>query len=495
MSALPNNTFASPNNPFYAAVGGGGGDSLQSPVDVIPDGQGDVLLNIDATPGGAAIAVLTVKGGATGDGNIVLGGGGREYLLSASGTNGNLTLEASPAQVGQGSVIEYQPGTGILSLGDGLGGGFVETVQPLYVGATPVNGNAVNIASFDAATGTIHNTVAAGGTLKIGASSIYSNTLEISDVPYLGNTNYVRVNGTAGNAPLLLLGSEGGGCGIRADGVPGATTQVLLGADNTNYGSIKLSGANTIIGSAAGSPNVFITGGTPATAASGANIRTDTAAGSSGVLTIGSGVNNPTILYVKDAAASDTGFVDVAGGNVGTALRLQGSNTQVGANAARVSTNNVSSASPILNLNNSVDGTAAIQITSTSIQLNKLVTGYLTLTTPVQAALLDNNSAQIPSSDYGSLGAGLFTILASSVIQGITGQPGIQVSAQGYMSSVTQKWIGGCGFGQALAPPTNNFFITPNALFTGLLYGNVAGFNMNSNYTITFIRLTGDLGL
>jgi hypothetical protein len=188
--------------------------------------------------------------------------------------------------------------------------------------------------------------------------------------------------------------------------------------------------------------------------------------------------------------------VDVAGGiPASIALRLQGANTSVGANTAQVSTNNNATANPTLNLNNSFDGTPAIQITSTSIQLNKLVTGYLTLTTPAQTPLLDNNQAGIPSSDYGSLGAGLFTILARTAIQGPTGQPGTQVSAQGYMSSVTQKWIGGCGFGQALAPPTNNFFIQPNSTFTGLVYGNVAGFNMNTTYTITFIRLTGDLGL
>jgi hypothetical protein len=143
-----------------------------------------------------------------------------------------------------------------------------------------------------------------------------------------------------------------------------------------------------------------------------------------------------------------------------------------------------------------VDGTPAIVITTATVQINKLITGYLNGTTAAQTALLDNNSVPIPGSDYGSLGAGLFCILAKTTNQtSPSGQVGTQVSSMGYMSSVTQKWIGGNGFGQALINPTRNFFIQVSADFTGLVFGNTSGFDMNATWTVTFIRLSGDLGI
>ena len=241
-----------------------------------------------------------------------------------------------------------------------------------------------------------------------------------------------------------------------------------------------------------GSTNVVVTGGTVAVPNVGANIRTDAA--SSGIMTIGSSVANPTIMFVKDTGVANTGFIDIAGGIPPTiALRLQGSNTQIGANHGQISTNNVAAANPTLNISNSVDGTPAIEITTATVQINKLITGYLNATTAAQTALLDNNSAAIPGSDYGSLGAGLFCILAKTTNQTGSGQSATQVSSMGYMSSVTQKWIGGNGFGQALINPTRNFFIQVSADFTGLVFGNTSGFDMNATWTVTYIRLTGDL--
>jgi hypothetical protein len=212
--------------------------------------------------------------------------------------------------------------------------------------------------------------------------------------------------------------------------------------------------------------------------------------------TIGSSATNPATIFVRDTGAAGSGYVDIATGvPAGIALRLQGANTQVGANSAQISTNNTLANSPTLNINNSVDGTPAIVVSSTTVRINKLITGYLNGTTAAQTALLDNNQAGIPGSDYGSLGAGLFAILATTALQGTSGQPATNVSSMGYMSSVTQKWIGGNGFGQALINPTRNMFIAVNSTFTGLNFGNTGGFDMNTTYTVTFIRLTGDLGI
>lgn len=319
MSSLPNNTFASPNNPFYALAGGGAAGELQSPVSVIPDTtQGDTLLNLTAT--GTGIAGLTVRGSATGDANIAISGGGQDYLLKADGASGNLTLEAIPAQVGQGSVVEYQPTTGILSLGDGLAGGFVETVQPLFVGATPVNGNAVKIASFDATTGTINNTVATAGTVKIGSSVANPQGVAVID-------------DGAGTATTEFVGNGGAKVTIRG-GANGVTTPAAI-FSGFNAGSpssltvgtklfnniLTVTDTNGGVGKAViggnGGNNILFTGSTNNAAAT---ISTDRLPGNTGVLTIGGSVGAPAVQF----SDSGTAFTQNVQTSLGTNLTIRG---------------------------------------------------------------------------------------------------------------------------------------------------------------------------
>jgi hypothetical protein len=52
---------------------------------------------------------------------------------------------------------------------------------------------------------------ASGGTLDIGSSQAFNNTLVVSDVPKNGAGNYIEVNGVSGQVPLFISGSQGGG--------------------------------------------------------------------------------------------------------------------------------------------------------------------------------------------------------------------------------------------------------------------------------------------
>jgi hypothetical protein len=459
MAFLANNSQANPLNSFYAIAGQGADNSLQSPATVTPDvALGDSILTLPAAGTGVSQLILTSPV----ESSVTLTGG--DAFIALNGTDSVHVNLGDPNAQGVELLVDYTTSPSLLQVLDSTNtvatfntaANSVNLLNPLAVGGGSntvfINGEAIVTSSgtrpvpsgitltpASPTQSTISQAVAQAGELSIGSSVAAPNTIQLSD---------------AG----------------------ASTAQCVIGGN--------------------GGTNVSINGGTVANPGLvGANIRTDAA--SSGVLTIGSSTSNPTTMFVKDTGAAGTGFVDVAGGVFNSiALRLQGANAQVGSNAAQVSTNNAAAQNPTLNISNSVDGTPAIVITTATVQINKLITGYLNGTTAAQAALLDNNSVPIPGSDYGSLGAGLFCILAKTTNQtSPSGQVGTQVSSMGYMSSVTQKWIGGNGFGQALINPTRNFFIQVSADFTGLVFGNTSGFDMNATWTVTFIRLSGDLGI
>lgn len=460
MSLLASNTLANPYNSFYALASAGPApvSSLQSPVDLIPDTNGDQTLQLVASSG-------------SGEANILVAStNGNDATITISNTpggNSDLIMGQTAAPGGTGAVRITAPGAIV-------GGGQIQIENG--AGGAP-------LAVFD----TVNNGVYLGRTDIAGLTTVRNGLKVADEYTTSPSSNGIGITQTSANVGVIAgtatTGTNTLNIGSSAN-APDIMTLVDSGADT----------AQCIIGGN-GSTNLSIFGGTVANPNVGVNLRTDAA--SSGIMTIGSSVNNPTIMFVKDGGTSGSGFVDVAGGvPASIALRLQGSNSQVGSNSAQVSTNNALSQNPTLNINNSVDGTPAIVINTTTVRINKLITGYLNGTTAAQTALLDNNSVPIPGSDYGSLGAGLFCILAKTTNQtSPSGQVATQVSSMGYMSSVTQKWIGGNGFGQALINPTRNFFIQVSSDFTGLVFGNTSGFDMNATWTVTYIRLSGDLSI
>jgi len=414
-------------------------------------------------------------------------GGGQIQIENGSGTGGSV---ATFDTVGNQVFLGQTTSDGLTVIRNGL------EVRDTFVTTDQFG---IGLTMTAPLTGVIAMT-SSTGSLSLGSGTSNPDIIQLTQSSASPDTGICTIGGNGGENLVILGGTVANptvGVNLRTDAASSGV--MTVGSSVANPDIIKLSdGASADTGvckiGGNGGMNLAITGGTVAAANVGANISTDAAA--SGVLTIGASATNPTVMFVREYGAANTGFVDIAGGiPASIALRLQGANASVGANTAQVSTNNSAAAAPTLNISNSYDGTPAIVVTTSTVRINKLITGYLNGTTAAQPALLDNNQAGIPGSDYGSLGAGLFSILATTAIQGTSGQPATNVSAMGYMSSVTTKWIGGGGFGQGLINPTRNMFIQPSADFTGLVFGNTAGFDMNTTYTVTFIRLTGDLGI
>jgi hypothetical protein len=495
-------------NAFYFATsgggGGGGGSTLTSPASITPEVGGNVSLTLEASTGSGEAdllvsstngngATITVNSTTGGDAVVAIGQG------AVPGGAGYVLITAPGAIVGGGQIqIENGSGTGgsvatfdtvgnQVFLGQTTSAGLTTVRNGLLVADQFVTSstNGIGLTMTNANTGVIALN-ATTGVLNLGSGTQNPDTLQLIDGGS-SDTAGCKIGGNGG----LNLQIEGGTIAsptvqIKTDNAGSINGTLNIGTGGNNAATIALSdtlnqggtGVANIVGTVFNSAGVTI----PANLVMGG--------------TIGSSAANPATIFVREYGAANTGFVDIAGGIAASiALRLQGANTSVGANAAQVSTNNNAAAAPTLNISNSYDGTPAIVVTNSTVRINKLITGYLNGTTAAQAALLDNTSVGIPGSDYGSLGAGLFSILVKNGNQTSTGQPGVQVSVMGYMSATTTTWIGGCGFGQALINPTRNFYIQPSTNFTGLVFGNTAGFDMNSTWTVTFIRLTGDLGI
>jgi hypothetical protein len=213
---------------------------LQSPAEVLPNSVGNCILSLPATaPNGSS--QINIEAGALGSAKLTLQCAAPSYEIEANSA-GQFTISAQALQANQGPVIQYD-GNGTLTLGDDLFTGFgVVTNQQLKVGgpAILVATNGVVILPSSATESEIGQSVASGGTLTLGSSAAYNNTLVISDVGIPGTDNYILVNGTAGNAPLFIAGAQGGGnqCGIHPD-ISG-TGQLLLGSSNNFTNQLQI---------------------------------------------------------------------------------------------------------------------------------------------------------------------------------------------------------------------------------------------------------------
>ena len=301
MSVLPNNTFANLRTPLYAPLGGGGGASLQSPVNILPEANGNVNLNVVATTGAGEATVLIASD--------VLGG--NAGLTIGTTTGGSASILMGDAASPDAAVALVYPGAV-------LGGGELN-IQNVTSG--------LPVAVFD----TVNNAVILGNDTTAGASALTTikNGLKVADVPITGSANGIGITMTTANIGVIAGTASGAG-----------TNTLQIGSSQNAVDTISLvdGGANTgyaLIGGNGGE-NIYVAGGT-----GGAfpNIRTD--AGNSGTLTLGASVANNQLMFLKDQVAAGTGVVDITNGTAAsTALRLQANTPSVpGANTVRLSTN------------------------------------------------------------------------------------------------------------------------------------------------------------
>jgi hypothetical protein len=290
MASLPNNTFASPGNPFYALVadgGGGGGSSLQSPASITPDANGAVELNmISADTTNATGSFLNIVSNAG-------FGGAQIQLTDTTGSNTNTAITLQYEGLGTGLVqfigankiiaLTAPPltGDGQLVIGQGDGGGATITKNVIIdvsnnkvtlgdpvtaVGTTPsvtvtqplvalqqvnVQGATPGSGMFLDATGAVPSIFGSGG---VSLGSVINNPILIAkDSPTLG----VVVNGaigatsniitSAGSVQGLNVQVANGGFVSSTAAVAGGGVLNIQNAYDTATPQITMSNANTTI--------------------------------------------------------------------------------------------------------------------------------------------------------------------------------------------------------------------------------------------------------
>jgi len=244
--------------------------NLQSPAAILP-----------ATSGAVGSTTLTLNASLGNNSNITMNGTDSSITINATNTIGVgltsntgtvITLDGGgtqsihftdPTTTGV-AVFQNTANVNTLSIGnDAAGGNVVATFNqatnttnignPLVAGNIYLN-NPTNITSsgsrppvgglllqqVNGTASSISQQLATNGILTLGSSTAHPTTLVVSDVPYLGASNFVEINGGAGLAPLFLSGAQGGAqqCGIHPD--IGTGGQLLLGSSNTSNNQLQI---------------------------------------------------------------------------------------------------------------------------------------------------------------------------------------------------------------------------------------------------------------
>ena len=273
MSTLPNNTFASPGNPYYTPIGGGGGDSLQSPVNLLPEAGGNVNLNAVATTG-------------TGEASV---------LIASDVANANVSLTLSTTAQGSANILFGDiaapggtAGIAIVYPGAVVGGGQLEIQNQ--------NGNPIAI--FD----TINNAVTLGNGLTNGLTTV-KNGLGVRDDFVTNDQTGISLIMTASQVGEIAMNTASGTLNIGS-GTANPSTISLIDSGAPDTGRITIGGN--------GGGKAQILGGTIASPIPA--IFSDAAGVENGALNIGSssGVNN--IIQLSDTGTTPgTGVANIAG--------------------------------------------------------------------------------------------------------------------------------------------------------------------------------------
>jgi hypothetical protein len=406
MSLLPSNTFANPLTPFYGVGGGGGG--LQSPVDVIPDGTGEALVNVISTSG--ALAAIQIGDGAQAGQSSLLkmvsGGGGSNTVqlgqaeLVTTGFSGVLNVQNTITNQSCLSVDTIQ---NVVDIGSALRTAGATNLALVNVPMNVTNGtNAISLVATNGTSSNIGQTVASAGSLILGSSVASPSTLTVSDAG--AGTGQVAVGGNAGSS-ITMTG-----------GVSGSQTSIIT-TNSTGFGSLLL----------------------------GASAACDRA------------------IFINDVGGgADTAVVDITRGTAsGTALRLQGYGAS--GTAAQVSTNAGVGGGGVLNLTSAINNPVpAISINDTAIRLELPTTVYSAPNAGVgyggitqQIINSGGNLDQLPWNITNPSAVGFYNILVrvgDNAAVSINGQ----INTTGYWNGTI--WVAG-GIGYSPPIGTGNLLI------------------------------------
>ena len=233
MSALPTATHSAPGVPIYATAGGGAASTLQSPVAVLPDVTGATTVIAQATLAGDS--TIEAIGSATGYGAIIVGGSGTNYQIVANtalipGSQNNLVIGLDG---GGAPAIAYTPSSHVLALGDGTAGGHVQTNNGLLINDPGGAGNSMVVTPVTASISAISQSIATNGSVVIGSSLACPGTVAVTDSG--ADTGRVLIGGNGGDN-LFLQGSSGATPLVRSDALNSGT--LLLGSSQNNPATI-----------------------------------------------------------------------------------------------------------------------------------------------------------------------------------------------------------------------------------------------------------------
>jgi hypothetical protein len=431
MASLPNNTFASPGNPFYALVaggGGGGGSSLQSPATITPDANGAVALSMTATDVGNDGAIFVIS-------NTAGGGGANLTISDTSPSQGSTSVLTLVNEVSGGSVIAMgtaQNGFLIIAPGGAYDGS-------MFIGQTNLPGLATVAIDTIGGSVTLGNPVVVPGTNPIVTAS----------------------NPLVALQPVTVQGAAPGtGMFLNASGaVPSIFADAALQVGTVAH-------TNILTVADAPTPNVGITGALGVTGA----VSVVGSVGASG--NIISSAGNVQVVSGGSVSSSAT----VAAGGV---LNLQ--------NATNTATPQIT----LSNANTTINGLVLLPGTL-SFQGQGTLAAFNTLQT-LNVTCADNSTTSIPNPTGGvGLVKGLYLIMARGA-GAQAGQAACTVTTISYFDGLVWAWGGGGCCPALVTSPPSYIGIQSNAGSTLILAngGGVGAVTMS----FVFLQLGGDLGI
>lgn len=283
----------------------GESSSLQSPAAIIPAVDGSTNLSLTSSGASADASIALVAANPNGDAYIGLNGGpnGTAFLNLAGGTStmqifkaGNtqaFNITSYPQQVGQSSLLTYNPLTGVSVLGDTLAGstttirsastidltGQVSISNGLAISDAAGGTNQLILSPTSASTSQIIMDPTGNGTLNIGTSANNPDILSLRDTT-AANTGSVLIGGNGGNSILMTGSINNAAATISTDRAPGNTGVLTLG------GSV-------------GAPGISLSD-------SGVSFLQDTQTAINTTLTIGGNINMGTDGTIRNYSNSQT---------------------------------------------------------------------------------------------------------------------------------------------------------------------------------------------
>jgi len=246
---------------FNFVVDNGGGEpaptvpsNLQSPASVLSGPGGSTSLSLNSNNSSSTVTISASGGPGQGDAALIIGGNSTSTLVVGNTQLFTTATDANPETILRiqnsdsppiNTYASFDTGANITDLGNPLLAGaiYLNNTTTVTSSASRPPAGGLLLQQLTASSSSIGQQVASQGVLVLGSSTAHATTLVVSDIPYLGASNFVEIYGGAGLAPLFLTGAQGSAnqCGIHPD--IGTGGQLLLGSSNNFATQIQITDA------------------------------------------------------------------------------------------------------------------------------------------------------------------------------------------------------------------------------------------------------------